>query len=812
MKRFDSIAAATRHLRSARALNGVRVVSFDVFDTLLFRRLDKDVVSKGVSAELTRWLTQRGYPPRRSLWEARHEAYRAAAQHNADAGRDFDASLEELVPRWLELAVQEPVGPELRDGFVRRALAVEEEFEAAACFANDAWALVLEELRRRNLRVVFTSDMYLGRDRIARLLQRVGFGQWFHAGYVSCDVGALKATGRLFRHLLEQEACAPTEVLHVGDNPESDGRQPQLLGIRSMVVDDRGARARRRALAYDRDRLGHDRAHAGYAIAASASIAHRGATAEEEYGFRILGPILSAFLHRVAERCRHEGVRRAYFLAREGYALMRAFEHVQRAVFREGDGPEAYYLCVSRLTSFVAASRAFGLRELTLTLGNRPVHTARTLLAPFALPPELLEEAAREAGIDDVDLPLDFDIVSWPPMQRLLEHARVAAAIRERSAATRAQLQAYLESMRFFEPGPIALVDVGWGGQVQDNLVRAFSDRPDFPRVFGLYLGVRRSALWRQTPKSSYEGVLADETDPNWHGHAAFEFVQAFEALTRAPHGTVLGYRTVDCSTRPVFRSDGDPARQREAADDERIALIQEGLFEFARRYGELGWIIGARPLETLGYARSVLDRMIRFPTPVEAQWLLQMSNVADLGLTDTVPLGSWREGLTQVLRLHDFRQRLGGSFWKQGLVAGLGRAALLAYNVRRGVRRSPPATEWRGRVGVPEVERRLIARAPGWPGELAEPVAHAEAQLRREIDHRHAQLVEAGRRRADGMALAASPVGALDLVVTNAAFGAVNFLNERAGRVRWRPGGVGVKPLLGRWAHQLAALGARTA
>jgi len=51
-----------------------------------------------------------------------------------------------------------------------------------------------------------------------------------------------KIDENLFLHIIEEEGVAPSEIVHIGDNPITDIRIPSSLGIRCILIDRKGKR------------------------------------------------------------------------------------------------------------------------------------------------------------------------------------------------------------------------------------------------------------------------------------------------------------------------------------------------------------------------------------------------------------------------------------------------------------------------------------------------------------------------------------------------------------------------------------------
>ncbi len=137
--------------------------------------------------------------------------------------------------------------------------------------------------------------------------------------------------------------------------------------------------------------------------------------------------------------------------------------------------------------------------------------------------------------------------------------------------------------------------------------------------------------------------------------------MQAIEALLRAPHGTVVGYERRGDRIEPLRRPENEPARQREAAEEKLLAEVQEGILRYAESYAALAEVSGARAADALPWARTCLDRWLRFRGRKRLDFVFFEHGLRP-GYDEVVRLGgSGREGFWRLPSV------LPQSLWKQG-------------------------------------------------------------------------------------------------------------------------------------------------
>jgi putative hydrolase of the HAD superfamily len=169
----------------------------------------------------------------RSLERAFHTAWRQMPQRAAiDGPRENDDK-----GWWRELVnlVLDQVAPSLnefdRDNFFEVAY---EHFAEA-----NVWELypevngVLEKLQPRfQLAVVSNFD-----GRLRFILEHLGISKYVAHVFVSSEMGADKPDPEIYRRALKLMNLKPTEVLHVGDDPERDWKAATAAGLSIFQLD-----------------------------------------------------------------------------------------------------------------------------------------------------------------------------------------------------------------------------------------------------------------------------------------------------------------------------------------------------------------------------------------------------------------------------------------------------------------------------------------------------------------------------------------------------------------------------------------------
>ncbi|CAK0759822.1 HAD superfamily hydrolase (TIGR01549 family) [Gammaproteobacteria bacterium] len=645
-------------------LDGVQLLSFDIFDTLLERLIDPPDHVKLISGRaLVRHLgvhfgKVQTLPELMSL----RADVEARLRHECQANdKDHECRFSDLAAEMARLLRGAP-DPELAAWIVAEELRAEMD----CLYVKPGMVSLLEGLRQRGLRIVAVSDMYLDQAHLETLLEQLDLARFIDRVYVSSETDIGKHTGRLFHHVLETEGVTAAAMLHIGDNPHSDVRMPFDIGIRSLWLDDRANNRRRTIL----------RGHAWLAIknpywrgrhllqliapAPSQGFAF-------DLGFSYLGPIFCCFIQGVIEKVREHRIERLFFLAREGDLFLRLFEYLAPHLMEPEEIPVVEYLYVSRKSTAPAAlAKGLAFETSLAPLHNPQQRGLSSLCRTFDIPPEGLREIAARHGYE-----IDQPIHDWQSQRyrRLIEDPEFQSLVIRLGSECRTLLGDYLAQHGFFSAQRVGLVDIGWNGSSQRYFQDAYGEREDYPHVFGLYLGWMHGIRHSFDPeRNTLFGLMYDVRRKNWLEDGVSRFEELFEEGARALHATTLGYvRNADGRVEPVLKDDAAPDRRAELLMNPQIEAFRAGTMGFAGRFVHAMRLTGYDFEDIRPFMMTLIERVVAQPTREEAQMLTQITHSEDFGFDAVMHLKHDRLSLRNLLAPKSLLRRLRTSNWIYG-------------------------------------------------------------------------------------------------------------------------------------------------
>ncbi|OJH40410.1 HAD family hydrolase [Cystobacter ferrugineus] len=617
------------------------VVGFDVFNTLVVRSVEgewlKTAVARGFHARLRELLNPLHLPSMAEVRQRRSQLELEIASEQMAQGRDNEVDFEQLVLRWAGSWV--PTEPQ-RSQLAVQLCALELEMEKLALRPAPGIRELLSELKARGKRLIFISDMYLSEPLLRDLLRHCGLESLFDAGYVSIDHGMRKATGRLFTRVLELERLRPEQLFFVGDDENSDNVQPRRLGISTLRVDDPLERQRRHRLETAQQAVENNpfwSAHYLDLVMRNQPLHVRQDAEDASYQLgRTLAPGLVAFIQDVIERTEQLGIEEVYFLAREGLTLLKIFSILQKSgLFRRT--PRARYLFVSRASTILASMRELSWEEVQRFWRQYSRQSLRGLLTNLTLPVDVFVPLAAECGLLDPDRPITdpFHDVAF---QRFLTSREVRARFLVCRDEARASLARYLRYRGMMGQERVALVDIGWKGSMQDNLVRAFETAPRFPEVHGFYLAYVPDG--QPQPERSFKyGYLADLRYRDLEQADLLRNTAIFEMVTQANHGSTVRYGSNPWA--PHIPMPGFVHHEKEKENSARFfRRAQEALYDYTRDFARLAPLLRFTADELKSGTLQSILRYTRYPTCEEAAEFLKYSHVESFGVHEITTFG----------------------------------------------------------------------------------------------------------------------------------------------------------------------------
>lgn len=637
-------------------------VSFDIFDTLLYRivHLPTDAFSL-LEDEACRLCGRTEVFFRDARVRAEHQA-----RLESEITRQTDeVSLDDIYEKFGELLnISDPA-------VIEQLKTLELGCERRVLMTNPHAKKLFEAIQARGQKIVCISDMYLPSPLLEELLAARGMRP--ERMFVSCEYGVSKWTGGLYREMLGALGISPAQITHIGDNRQSDVAKAHSVGIAAehFVLP-----YTTRPFVYQRSREVLGRRMPGGSSLATGLAKREAIHAPErdddfdaafarKIGYELVGPMLMGFAAWCAQEALKDGKRRLLFLARDGYYVEKVFQKIRAAL----DLPlEGRYVYASRRLFAIPAITQFDEETLDFILKPTPMMSVRHFLERLGLDAGEYEQLVQECGLPGIHQTITRYTHTFrsPEIEAGLRKLflRLQNRILKNCGDEREALHAYLKSWKLSSETD-AVVDVGWHASNLKALNRLCIDLNSVGGLHGYYFGTWQPAESAMLDGCNLKSYFIHLGEPAPRRNLVMECVEIFELLFNAPHPSIIGLTQEKGEWQPEY---GEP----ELSDRqlEWLRVVHESAAKFVDDF-----LAVDRSLSVMqsmhDYLMPVFERILRQPTREEAEILGGFSHRDAFGGETPARFIARLPGLSQQVRDRgSLRAAYLNSYWRRGMLA----------------------------------------------------------------------------------------------------------------------------------------------
>ncbi len=532
------------------AVRQAEVISFDIFDTLIKRNVEKP--------EQVHYLVEREFFKQTGIEVPGYTQYRIKAEENARKHSEKEeVSLEEIfyfltgIPEEWKSMLQE----------------LERQLEIKICTPNLNIKPIYAKAVQENKRVIITSDMYLDQETIEQILHKCGY-KGYERIYLSSFYGKCKAKGSIYQVIKKDYLDFSGRILHIGDQVEADYRIPKKAGMKAVLIDGQAQQLRywKRRNEQVSDQFLYQRLYAflNNRITDNDSDAY-------VIGWEILGPMLLGFCRWMYAKWETDGIERVFFLSREGKLFQDAFQ----ILYPHCQIKQSYLYGSRQALAVPLLADAADFDEMLETFklfSHVPMVDIIPTICAFDKK-KFCEELKKNTNLNDKTR---IDAVSEEEKEVL--YSTIMKFGNEYFEKQRENIHAYLRNNNF--SGNLAVVDIGWSGTMQRALQKYTAHGET--KLHGYYLGVRNIRAEEHYADLSRAGYLFDHTHNRDFDMMARFTAAVLEILCSNMEGSVLRYDAVGERVIPVLAK-----REYRANESKFIKDVQSAALDFLNEIGK---------------------------------------------------------------------------------------------------------------------------------------------------------------------------------------------------------------------------------
>lgn len=481
--------------------------SFDIFDTLLYRKISPNEIHNLVEKKLIKI-------DKKFL---NHALKRLVAEKKAQKSEKIEATIYEIYDYISDYSKDEK----------QIAIKLEIETEIENLYPNLKLKQKINNLKKDGKKIIIISDMYYTKEILEKILKFFNFE--FDYLFVSSDIQLRKHNGKIFKYIIKKLAIPKNKMIHIGDNKISDYIMPKLNGIKGILWKNKQDKHLKKLINFKGDykKL--------YQFISDKKVD----TYFEYIGYAYFGPLLFGFCNWIHSKIELEKLDSICFLSRDGQIVKKAY-----SLIYDEDYP--YFL----------ASR----RSLTVPLLENAKEMKDILsIVPYIKKYEEVSDFLKKIGIENKEIENILINKYGKTINRNLLCSDegndifniVKSEMYKNAANEQMQARKYIE--KNMKKGLIGLVDIGWYGTMQKSLIdlcNLFDLKIDF---YGLYLGLLKKDNYDSNKADGY--VYSYNKNKKYDANLIYGFNGLIELMFTADHGSAKKYysknENVMCELEP---------------------------------------------------------------------------------------------------------------------------------------------------------------------------------------------------------------------------------------------------------------------
>jgi len=400
--------------------------------------------------------------------------------------------------------------------------------EISVQFKNEELVNALLALKKINYQIYLVTDFFFSKALMRKILAFHEMLPIFDEVFVSSDMSKSKEAATIYPAILKEKSLQPEEVIMIGDNKKSDIINASKFKIKGIHTRHRSHHFRNK-----RNLFGSDVKSFKKACSKIERVCRK-----SEYPFSEYIIHFYFFAERLYKKARRDKVKNLFFLAREGLYLKALFDFYQELnQFEHTSKIQTHYLKASRQSAQQLALKPLDKEKFDSLKSKFSQMTTDQLLNWFLFSVKVKTKIANNLAIDLHQV--HENIFESDVMEKLRKDPIFKAHYEENRLLQKEAFTKYVDCFKVpIKQEGIALVDVGWGGTMQECIYNFFNK--EIP-ITGYYLGLK--AIYSISSDTKRFG-LNFSLYPS-HG-SSYEILKAngqlYEQLLGAPHGSTLGY------------------------------------------------------------------------------------------------------------------------------------------------------------------------------------------------------------------------------------------------------------------------------
>ena len=543
-------------------LNSFKLISFDIFDTLLSRRIyrPKDLFSL-IQSYIIHDDSFIKYPEvldNFTEWRIQAESNSRVVKVKKTGGEP-EVTISDIYAEFKLFSHQ------IDDDLISKLIALEIKVEKLVLYKCPEGEKLFKNAVESGANVIVISDMYFPSNVLKELLSTCGYDINGVRIYSSGEEQLSKHSGKIYTRIIDELDIQPSEWLHIGDNLHADINNAKKHKIQTLHA---------QWSEYSHERSYHWTAKdvVGESIYRSLDLKQASQFYKNdefvELGFKVFGPLLLGFISWLSMQLKNQGIQKALFLARDAHLIERIYNK-----YFNYTSIDSEYIYLSRASTYKMGMTDWPMHRIWHLFGGKNKKSISKIFSMLGLDAKLYMADLHHVGFPDENhVPQigEEQKVHWLINKLFIQVMNKNTQLRHNYA------QYFVDACRDYEK--VALIDVGWMGNIQSVFARSLGEHWASKDIYGFYLATFEGALDNKSYYNSMSGWLSDYGSPlDKQNHLLSGGVELMEFALADNTGSTIGYIKTDEGILPLRDESSDS--EKDYLD--KAGRLQDGIMSF---------------------------------------------------------------------------------------------------------------------------------------------------------------------------------------------------------------------------------------
>lgn len=588
------------------------IISFDIFGTLIMRLMDEpEYIFEKIGEKIkNKDIFYNSFTP------YEFKQLRIKSQKEAINSKNVDTNLFDREVKLSDIYAKMPFDISC---CMNELVNIELETEKEYIFLNKVFYDLIKYFKSLNKKIILVSDMYLNRNQIQDILLylKIDINKYIDKIYISCEYNKSKRSGRLFKEICNQLRVSSKEIIHIGDNYDSDIIGAKAAGITAYEY--KAATYYNLGIEYEKHLYKYLVPELTVLRKISNNIKFDNIEDDFffQFGATILGPIFTLFAEWVIKYSLVLNIKNIYPLMREGKLLSKMIQHSLK--FKKIYDIEVKPIYISRESIFLASCESFS-KEIYDEIINRDDFTIQDLFKTLGIETYISKfKEMQYCRFKELSFEIKEEILEYLMSDDIISIINNNIKLKQKNAFK------YLKD-NFDISQKFITCDIGFVGTIQRCMNEVL-------QLNGVISNIDHLIIWGvdKTLNTYFEGVNIISFLGNFGENSDIiniirQYAYVIECLIMGDIGSTLDYKVENGICSPVL--------DKVALDSEELNkrnLCQKGILSFQENYLQISNQMGNFSINQSNYINKrelseIFLRVLLVPTYEEAKFIMNLS------------------------------------------------------------------------------------------------------------------------------------------------------------------------------------------